>query len=154
MSTLRRLLIVLLLAAVPLQGYAAVSMLYCHARDAGGAAQGHDTHADSHDRHEPGSGHGLGISGAAHAHGDHPATVATAQPAASDDGGDDVPPVPAQSRPDCSVCSAMCVGAAIVASTPNLPAVPDGHAPFWPVASVLAGVVLDLPDPPPLAAPL
>lgn len=138
---LRRLLLALLIAAVPLQAYAAAAMLYCHERgEAEASRAGHDMH------------HAAGVTGGPHDHGHgHEAAGAAA---AVDSGAPDVVDWFALAATGCSVCSAMCIAGALLASARSVPLPSGGHADFPPFVSQYAGVVLDLPDPPPLALPL
>ena len=116
---LRFLMIALLALAIPVQGVAAATMLYCgpdhgpgtdgvHAHQAAGPAQAHE----AHQAHE---GHGHGV----HEH---------AQPDAQDAGLTQLPGTPDQpAQAKCSVCAACCNAVAI--SSPVVLPSPPGAEP-------------------------
>ena len=136
---LRRLILCLLLAAIPVQGIAAAAMLYCCDRAGAGDAT---LAADAPEHHEHATtGNGVPDEHAHHdAHADHGGTSGGT---ARDDGAQ-----PAK----CSVCAAFCSGGVIVSSAGGLSAPlpcasPRAVAPATPFSSFFP----DLAERPPLA---
>ena len=113
---LRRVLTWVIIALLPVQGYAAASMIACgpmHAEMA--AAASHATGADGHDH-------------AAHGH-EHAGV--------SQDGGDEQPSFGTLGKFKCSACASCCTAPAVPASSDLSFAVPQVHAeliPFYPAS--------------------
>lgn len=135
MLRFRLVLVWLLMAAAPLQGWAAASMLLC-----GGAAQRAGVHAPAHgaqgSAHDGGTPHVHAGQGAAmHDHGEHQDTAQAGNPGDAD-------PPSAQASHTCGVCAACCHSVAL-ADTPRWAAVSQA-----PSAGLAAPLVLIRPRPP------
>lgn len=133
-SRLRVLLMCLLMLALPLQGYAAVTMAGCgpdhHPRPVATAA-------------DPAAAQ-------THAH-DHAAALADADGASAraGDHGSAVQHLDAVSKSKCSSCAACCVGAALPAAAFVFTASAPAGVPTSPLATGQLGFVTDGPDRPP-----
>lgn len=134
-SVARLLLILLLVVATPLRGYAAAAMIGC-AGHAGGetALHAHGPHskAGGHEHHDHAHAHASSHVDQ-HDH-DHASADSTHSPSSG----------------SCSACGACCVGAALTASAQplGLMAARSAPIPFHPQS--FRGVVLEVFDPPPL----
>ncbi len=130
MFRIRLVLVWLLMAAVPLQGWAAASMLLC-----GGAAQRAGVHAPLHDGSTSAAHHVHAGQGAAmHDHGEHQDMAQAGNPGDAD-------PPSAQASHTCGVCAACCHSVAL-ADTPRWAAVSQA-----PLADLAAPMVLIRPRP-------
>lgn len=132
-SPARFLLILMLLCALPLQGFAATSMLSCAPSHHGGARMEASAHAGEGHHHDPSM------------HAAHP----------TDDGapvhGSDH--APAHGKYGCSACAACCIGGALASPAPLLPAPAHLHERPLPVPQPAAAFITDGPERPPRPLP-
>jgi hypothetical protein len=108
MARFRMFLACLLLVAIPLQGLAAVSMLFC-----GSSGPAHQSAAVAQEHHDQSHSAATGGDHAMHQHAGHDEATSKAE---QQTGGPSLPD-PGQS---CSVCAACCNSVAI-SETPNVP---------------------------------
>ena len=132
-SRFRTALMWLLLLALPLQGFAAATMLHCGPNHHGMSAESHDHTISGHRPHE------AGIAGDPHE-------------MATDDGGTDssaVRHLNKLAKFKCSACAACCMGVALPTAALAFAPIPPAMAPDSCVPTSHAGFVTDGPDRPP-----
>lgn len=147
MPRLRLLLAWLLMAALPLQGMAAASMLFCGSKVAGRMAQ-----SESHHGHHAAGGNAASEHGS-HAHGGHSSHAQSDATGHADAGMDDVPAGDegAAQGHSCPIC-ASCSQAQAVGGFDPLPLASPAPATGPVQAAVrVASRALTLPDKPPRA---
>ncbi len=138
MSALRILIAWLLLAALPLQGFAAATTLLC-----GPAHHGAMTSAAA----GPGDGHPAAIDGDGHPH-DH-ASMASAHAAQAD--AETAAPASNGSGHSCNLCSGACHGLGIASQPAQVALAVAPHVPLTEAFQRLASRPAPLPDKPPRA---
>lgn len=125
----RFLLILMLLCALPLQGFAAASMLRC-------APSHHGSTQMDQPAHAAGTGSVQG-----HMHHGHHGVAA------------DVDGTPAHGKYGCSACAACCIGGALASPAPLLPASAHLHERPLPVPQPAAAFITEGPERPPRLLP-
>ncbi len=129
----RFLLILMLLCALPLQGFAAASMLRCAPSHHGSTQMDQPAHAAG-----TGSAHDASMHEGHHG---HPGVAA------------DVDGTPAHGKYGCSACAACCIGGALASPAPLLPASAHLHERPLPVPQPAAAFITEGPERPPRLLP-
>ena len=140
--TARWLIVLLLVLATPLRGYAAAAMVACgEAHHGKGEASSH-VHADGQ-RHQHAAAEESDDAQAQHAHA-HESAHGQSHADSSDNSA-------AQGASSCSACGACCLGVGVTSSVRFvvLPTAGSPAIPFHPRS--FRGIVLEVFDPPPLA---
>ena len=144
----RSALLWLLLFALPLQGFAAATMLTCgpnhhrvaeFTRSAAAESQGHATHGDPHHDHD----HAMGAADAG------AVTAADGGAAGAGAGASSAHHLDKLSKFKCSACASCCIGAALPAAALLFASFAPAAAPSFFVAVEPVGFFTDGPDRPP-----
>ncbi|WP_018228744.1 hypothetical protein [Methyloversatilis universalis] len=129
----RFLLILMLLCALPLQGFAAASMLRCAPSHHGSTQVDTSAYADEGHHHDP--------------------SMPAVHPTHDGEPAHGADHAPAHGKYGCSACAACCIGGALASPAPLLPASAHLHERPLPVPQPAAAFITEGPERPPRHLP-